>query len=490
MKFPQVCLSARTSVFCAQKKYSGGRRPSLGLIGILLPVILAACASRMPSADPSTRTPRPSATENPSGAHTPMPAASQLDVREETLRGVRVEAWHPWFGAQASLFESQVAQFNTENEWGILIDAESKVNYSELFLQTDAALEESSFPQIVVALPEHSLEWQGYVVDLNPYLHDPLYGLSPLQQSDFYTPVWAQDEVDGKRLGLPAQRTARFLLYNESWARELGFDSPPATSSEFEEQACAAHRALGEDDVADNDALGGWLIDTDPMTPLSWMIAFGGGAHEEDGYRFLAPGNVAAFKYMKTLQQKNCAWVPSTQLVAFDRFAARQALFATASLGDLPDQTRAFSAAANKDKWTVLPFPGDERDALIVYGSSFIMFESDDVTQLASWLFMRWMLSAENQARWVQSTGLFPLRAATMDLLADYSTSHPQWAEAVKLLPRGEITPQLASWRLVRVMLGDAFRDMFDTIRHPDLTEGQVPLILKQMDDTAADLTP
>ena len=75
-----------------------------------------------------------------------------------------------------------------------------------------------------------------------------------------------------------------------------------------------------------------------------------------------------------------------------------------------------------------------------------------------------------------------------MSLLADYSGSHPQWAESVKLLPEGKNTPKLASWRNVRTMLEDGFRDMFDTIRHPDLTDGQVPLILKQMDDTAQDL--
>jgi len=449
---------------------------------------LSACTPTLPSTDSSTRTPRPNATENAPDVNTPIPAASNLNVQREALRGVQVKVWHPWFGAQASLFESQVALFNTENECGIIVNAEGKGNYSELFLQTDAALKEANPPQIVIAFPEHAIGWQENVVDLNAYVHDPLYGLNPLEMSDFYAPIWSQDEVDGKRLGVPAQRTARFLLYNQSWARELGFNSPPATSSEFEGQACAAHRALGEDEDTGNNALGGWLIDTDPMTPLSWMIAFGGGVQEEDGYRFLAPGNVAAFKYMKTLQQKNCAWVASAELSVFDRFAARQALFATASLGDLPDLTRAFSAAANKDEWTVLPFPGVERDALVLYGSSFIMFESDDATQLASWIFMRWMLSVENQARWVQSTGLFPLRASTMELLADYSASHPQWAEAVKLLPRGEDTPQLSSWRLVRVMLGDGFRDMFDTIRHPDLTEGQVPLILKQMDDTVADL--
>ncbi|HXQ35725.1 MAG TPA: extracellular solute-binding protein, partial [Anaerolineales bacterium] len=261
-----------------------------------------------------------------------------------------------------------------------------------------------------------------------------------------------------------------------------------STSAEFERQACAANKAVSADEDPDNNALGGWLIDTDAITPLSWMIAFDGGVQEEDGYRFLAPGNIDAFKYLKVLQQKGCAWVASTDLSALDRFAARQALIGTAGLEDLSDQSRAFTAAGSKDEWTVLAFPGSERDALIVYGSSFVMLRSDDETQLASWLFMRWMLSPENQARWVQSTGLFPLRDSTMNLLADYSADHPQWAEAVKLLFKGETTPQLSSWRLVRIMLEDGFRDMFDIIRHPDLTDGQVPLILRQMDQTAEEL--
>lgn len=462
-----------------------GHKACVVLFSILF--ALSACSPPTPFVS-GTGTPRPKVTDNASLTDTPIPAASRLNVDREALRGAQVNVWHPWFAAEASLFESQVAQFNTENEWGIIVSAESKGNYSELFLQTETALEESAHPQIVIAFPEHALTWQERVVDLTPYVSDPMYGLSPSDVSDFPEVIWNQDEVDGERYGVPAQRTARFILYNQSWARELGFDSPPATSSEFEQQACAAHKALGSDQDANNDALGGWLIDTHPMTPLSWMLAFGGGVQEEDGYRFLTPGNIAAFRFVKTLQQKNCAWVASLDLPVPDRFAARQALFGTISLEDLPDQARAFSAANNTDEWTVLKFPGDERDALVLYGSSFIMFESNDVTQLASWLFMRWMLSAESQVRWVQTTGLFPLRNSTMSLLGDYSSTHPQWTESVNLLAESEPTPQLASWRVVRVMLEDGFRDMFDTIRHPDLTEGQVPLILKQMDDIAEDL--
>jgi len=454
-------------------------------IFLLFTLWLAACA---PSGISSTGTPRPNATEAVSAQNTPTPATSSLNVQKEALRGVQIKVWHPWFGAEASLFESQVAQFNQENEWGIVVSAEGKENFSELFSQTTDAFKDSSNPQIVVAFPEHALGWDDQVVDLNAYLHDPEYGLSPLEISDFANAVWLQDEVDGKRFGVPAQRSARFILYNQSWARELGFSAAPKTSVEFEEQACMAHQALGKDEDKNNDALGGWLIDANAMTALSWMFAFDGGGQMEAGYRFLAPGNIAAFKYLKVLQQKSCAWVASADLAPVDRFAARQALFATASLEDLPDQARAFFTSGSKDEWTVLPFPGEEHDALVVYGSSFVMFQSDDVTQLAAWLFIRWLLSAENQARWVQSTGLFPLRASTMDLLADYAASHPQWAAAVELLPGGKITPQLASWRLVRVMLGDGFSDMFDTIRHPDITDGQVPVILKQMDDIASDL--
>ena len=461
------------------------RKAWAALISILFAV--AACSPPTPLVA-NTSTPRPQATVNAFATETPGPATSSLNVEREALRGAQVEVWHSWFGAEASLFESQVSEFNTENEWGIVVQAHSQGNYSELFLQTQAALEESAAPQVVIGFPEHGLAWGDHVVDLKPYVQDPLYGFSPVELSDFPPVIWNQEEVDGKRYGVPAQRTARFILYNQGWARELGFDSPPLNASEFEQQACAAHKALGADQDPDNDPLGGWLIDAQPITPLSWMIAFGGGVQEEDGYRFLAPGNIAAFRFLKTLQQKSCAWVASPDVPIPDRFASRQALFSTASLEDLPDQARAFSAANNPDQWTLLKFPGEEHDALVVYGSSFIMLESDDKSQLAAWLFMRWMLSPENQARWVQSTGLFPLRTSTANLLGEYASTHPQWAEAVRLLPEGELTPQLASWRLVRVMLGDGFRDMFDTIRHPDLTDGQVPLILKQMDDTAEDL--
>src|SRR5829696_2778955 len=305
-------------------------------------IIFAASACSNPvSTDLNAKTPRPNA-ENTSVPKTPVPLASSLKVEKEALRGVQVNVWHPWFASEASLFETQVAKFNTENEWGIVVRAQGKSSYAELFTQTTAALESKSNPQVVIAFPEHAFGWDESVVDLSPYVNDPVYGLSADDVLDFPSVIWDQDAVNGKRFGVPAQRTARFILYNQTWARELGFDSHPITSADFEKQACAANKALGTDEDPNNNALGGWMIDTNPMTPLSWLLAFDGSAQEEESYRFLTPGNIAAFKFVKILQQKNCAWVPSQDLPVYDRFASRQALFATASLEELPDQSRAF----------------------------------------------------------------------------------------------------------------------------------------------------
>jgi hypothetical protein len=53
------------------------------------------------------------------------------------------------------------------------------------------------------------------------------------------------------------------------------------------------------------------------------------------------------------------------------------------------------------------------------------------------------------------------------------------------LLPQAQIQPQLASWREVRVMLGDAFQTMFTS----NTPAGRVAEILAMMESTTRDLT-
>lgn len=450
-------------------------------IAYLLILLLAAC-----QAVPAQSTAAPLKSITPAASSTPD-AGGALGVRKEALKGVTVQVWDPWFGVESSLFDSQVNDFNQTNEWGIIVRSTSQVTYGQLYDNTTSALPMVNKPQLVIALPEHALEWDANndVVDLNPYINDSLYGMSSADTQDFPTVFLTQDSFSGKRLGLPAERSARFLLYNASWARQLGFDTPPRTADEFRQQACRAHQFMLTDTTRSNDAQGGWLVDTNSMTALSWLTAFGGGVLEGNDYRFLTPKNIAALTFVKQLYDDGCAWSAQPDTNMPDAFAARKALFMTAGLEELSDYTRSMATAANSDEWTVLSFPGDVQSGLVIYGSSYVMLTSTPEQQLASWLFIRWMLAADRQAKWVETTGLLPLRTSSLDLLNDYKNSHPQWAAAVALIPKGQIQPQLASWRKVRVMLGDGFDSMFRV----NTPAGRVAEILAIMESTARDLS-
>ncbi len=454
------------------------------ILFFLLIFILSACQAS--DSDISTTTPKVRATKTPAPTKPPI-AESRLGVPAEALEGLTVDVWHPWYGAPANLFESQVDEFNETNPWRIQVRVTGQQNYNELYSLASAAVHGPNRPDVVIGLPEYAIEWkeQEAVLDLNPYVSDPLYGLSGSEIADFPAVFWEQDQVGSERLGIPAQRTARFLLYNQTWAEELGFDDPPANANEFQEQACEANKSMLSDEDLQNDGMGGWLIDTHPITNISWLLAFGGGVQESDGFRFLRPENIDATRFIKGLAENGCAW-KTQDTEPLKKFVDRSALFATSSLEDLPDLARDFAFASSTDQWTVLTFPGTESSALIVYGASYILFTSDNADQLAAWLLVRWLLSPENQVDWVNTAGLFPLQTATMGLLTDYTAGHPQWAEAVKLLPQGRITPQLAAWRTVRVALGDGFNFMFRV----DTPTGQVPTILAQLDAIVTDLNP
>ena len=279
---------------------------------ILFLFLLAACQS---APIYLTATPSAQAKTTAQDATTPQPtitpqAASKLGVAEEALKGITIQVWHPWFGVEANLFQSQVDEFNKTNQWGIAVQSTSQFDYDELFNNVTTSLPTPDHPRLVIGLPEYALLWNAKsdVVDLTDYVNDPKYGLSEADVKDIPSVFWNQDEINGQRLGIPAERSARFLLYNVSWARELGFYSAPVTADDFRKQACAAHATMLTDKIKSNDGLGGWLVDTQAMTALSWLTAFGSGVLEGNGYRFLTPNNLAALTFVKQLYDDGCAW--------------------------------------------------------------------------------------------------------------------------------------------------------------------------------------
>lgn len=474
------------------------------ITGFLLATLLVACQpAPNPTQRPKTGSATPEHTDgddpsrptsSPTPKHTPVPSPtpqpeSLLDVDSADLQGVEVQYWHVWPGEESRLTEELVEEFNTSNEWGLHVEATRIENFNDLFEQVSNATQEENSPDLVVAFDYQALAWDAereIVVDLSSYVDDPIWGWNEVEQADFYPIFWQQGMVEDMRIGIPAQRSGQLLYYNTSWAEELGFRSPPTTPTQFRVQACAAARANQQDDTPENDNTGGWIISTDYSTVLAWLHAFGSKITRTNGngYRLNTPEVEDAFSFLRELYEDGCAWLPEDSSIE-DEFASRRGLFAAGSVMGIPFQQAAFSGLASDDEWTAIPFPSnDSVPAISVYGPSFVLLESTPEKQLGSWLFIKWLMSAENQARWVEATTAYPLRASVLDHMDKSSPEPVQWDIAVELLEYGQAEPKYRSWDTVRWAISDAATQLFRWY----FTIDQLPDTLRLLERTAVEL--
>lgn len=470
-----------------------GNLPVIFVI-LLLNAALAGCVGYTPPVLPETstlpaltttrppQTPRATRTLPPP-TPLPSPALTQglktQDVHGETIRF--------WYAPGARELSSLAGEFNRSNPWGITVETESFEDDTELVEKIQASLY-GKLPDLAAIYPFQAVHLNssgGLIVDLGPYIVDRDWGFSGEEIRDFLPSFWGQDVYEEKRLGIPFYRQVQALYYNETWAKELGYNTPPATPQEFKVQVCAASRAKGGE-LEGGARLGGWLVDTDTATMAGWIYAFGGeiDAPSGKGYEFNTPQTRQAFTFLRELVDAGCAWSGPNHAPSSE-FTGRKALAIAGSITGLSSQAAEFSSASSKDQWTVLPFPSPQgKPAIDSYGPSLSILRSTPRKQLAAWLFLKWLASTESQASLVRSYGILPVRASALDRLGEYRKDHPQWAAALDLLSYARLEPGYASWKTVRLVLSDAGVQLFS----PTFKTGEIPELIKTLDSTAAEI--
>lgn len=478
---------------------------SFVILILLITLLFSACQESLPTSPasqetlsaltpthPSNNKPQPTATPTQ-----PAPTATlspYLLVTPEALNGIHIRFWHPWNTKTALQLVTLVDEFNRNNSWGIFVEAREMSSATQLFdaLQTEWQNPQTR-PHLIAASSDQLLALQAkdpqnpLLVNLNDYLNAPEAGMTQQEILDFPLVFWEQDEVNGYRLGLPIQRNGEMLFYNQTWAQELGFTSPPTTPEEFKAQACAAAKTWLNDPDPNNRGIGGWIINTDPLTILSWMFVFGADRMPDDSngaYKLNTQANIKALTFLQELFKQGCAWI--SRFPESDQyFAKRQALFYSASLLDVPLQARVMENAKNKDEWLALPYPHEAGiPVLVVSGSSLAILQGTAEEQMAAWLFTRWLLNPERLARMDAVSGSFPVRISSLDYLSAFRQQYPQWSQAFSWLPWAQPAPRLPSWRAVRWVLSDAAWNVFN----PNILPTPIPTILEQADATIIEI--
>ena len=284
-----------------------------------------------------------------------------------------------------------------------------------------------------------------------------------------------RDLYDDGRLAFPGLFSARVMLYNQSWAQELGYDQAPATPEAFTEQACAAHLANG-------DRTGGWMFDPSPGGAAAWLLSFDPWMQQRIDFK--SEGVEAAYTFLSDLSRQGCAWSPTARYPD-NTFADRLGLFYAVSTREIGYVAEAFESAGSADDWIAISYPNPEGEPVIsLYGQSYVLLQSEVESQIAGWLLVRYLVGEDVQREMAESGLYLPLDRNTADVLSRDSTLPPVWRDSLDLLDNAVTEPSIHGWGVLRSVLQDAQAEVIDD----RFTPGNLSLFLHQLDELYRDL--
>ena len=446
-------------------------------------LVLAACPAPVAEA--------PAAMEEEASASEAMdegPCAPAMDGPLAGIdpRGQTIVWWHQHSGSREEKLAVIVEDFNTNNECGIVLDAQNQGGYNDIRDKVNASTASGEQPaSLIVGYQNDQAFYQlnEVLADFDKFIDDPTWGLSAEERADYFASFVEQGVhpvFDGQRLGFPPNRSMEVLYYNLTWLEELGFSGPPTTPEDFEEMACAAAEANG-------DGTGGYILRDDASATASWTFAFGGDVLNEDntGYVYNSQATIDSMTMLKRMLDNGCAYF-FTEGYPNPEFAARRTSFTQGSSSGLPFYANDMVTIAEEqgremDVWGVTAIPHTTEDPVQnIYGADVMITAGQPEQELAAWLFIKWFTSPEVQARWVEASNYFPTRAGTAAHLTGYVEQNPQYGEALALLGYGAYEPQLISYQAVR----DAAQTAFNEI----MQGGDIQATLDALTETANDL--
>ncbi len=200
-----------------------------------------------------------------------------------------------------------------------------------------------------------------------------------------------------------------------------------------------------------------------PIAAISWYVNFGGELGDPQA-GFLPEREVMmeAFNFLKSLYLADESW-SGIEANAYRYFSNRYALAYEGSLSDLKYTNAYQNSGSFQDEWTTLPYFDDQGQTSLVLDSlSFAISDTNEKSQLAAWLFGRWLLQAEQQESLVAIHGLWPAMGDPESLAPDFAQANPAWLTPLKYQPRLTLLPSVPDWAQTELVFQDAFQRIYN----------------------------
>lgn len=445
-----------------------------------------------PTSMVSTDTPSP--TKTPLSTETPFPP--HLNLSTEEISGMEIQIWHGQRDKIRQELEYLAAKFNDENKYGLKVILTGELSDIDLNERVVENATSGSLPNLIISDSFWFRQWQSEkipLVNLEAYMDHPAWGFDAMGIAPIFDLMLSQERYNGLLIGLPLWHNPGWLFYNKTWAQELGFSNPPVTIDDFSKQACAARDALNNDADPKNNGTGGWILSTNEMTMMSWLLnhQYQNSSLENFSIDSSADSFVAVAQRLRDLYNQGCIW-QSRLSEPYDYFSDRMALFYSGLFDDIQLQRMAFQNQAVKqdDEWELIPYPrmtdqgNIQTPQIYSTGVSIGIFTATAKEQFASWQFLSWLMKDRQIDELALTADGWPVQDSDDSDRYYMENANSKIVQSLEM--RKYLVPvQLpVDWNISRLVLTDGFGNAFNA---STLYE-KIPEIWAQIQDTLAEI--
>lgn len=321
---------------------------------------------------------------------------------EINLKGQKVTIWHTYTKGQQESLDAAVKRFNEKNEYGITVVAEQqdRDGFNSKLMQS---VKNHVGPDIIIDYATTAADYakDGLVVDFNKYIDDATYGIKGFKETVYQGTL---DEItkfaDGGMYAFPLIQSGPIFFYNKDVYTELGL-KVPTTWDEVEANAKAIHDHY-------KGAKYGFAFESLPDAAQTLIAQSNKGVIIDADKKATAFNNEETVKhfewYGNNVKNGNFMLAPTGKYFSDDFNSGLLASYVGSAAGAPYIQYKNFGTAK-------LPQMKDGTAWAPAWNRSGIVFTSNASRQMASFLFLKFFATPEENAKFtIASNYASPLK--------------------------------------------------------------------------------
>lgn len=313
----------------------------------------------------------------------------------ESSEPVEVVVWNTFTEHQLEAFQAIVDDFNaSQSEVEVVVQAQTYDDFDEKLMQ---AVRNGTGPDIALDYPGTVINYlsDGFVADLSQYIDDPEIGIEDFE-STVVPSIYAeatQFDDEGTVYIMPVNTTGAVLYYNKTLYDELGLEVPTT----WDELVSNCQIIMDEKGIIG--------FGFDDLTDGAQILLMQSGIEyydaETNTVDIDSPAAVEAFEWFA--QQIDAGLFKLQPDGYFEsEFGAEEIASYISTVASYPYIQE---AVGDNFEIGVAPIPQGDTVWAPAWNRGAIVFTSDDATQRAAYLFLKYFTSEEVNAEWCTEFG-------------------------------------------------------------------------------------